>query len=670
MADITVENKTTLKNKAALSVGSQRTFTDGAQRGGSASMFVLRPADFESSKARSFFWQFEAYMQSLGIPKGEWKDAMYDYLGTTETFLYDQILERHPDSEWGIVKMDFLNLFTEDMKDNRKQDAVAIAEAFLKNSFDRKSARAQLIQLKTIMEAVKSWSEELKADKLFAFLDSEFVNDLLPRVSRNESLEQLFDKAIALSREAVNKPQWVKRMKDKVNEVNGVNDESNERSNPASDVAALSQQLARLTLLVEQGKIGGEQKTIVQSKTENSMCFYCNEGQHFMRECQILMSNIKQGYVMRNGSFLCLPNGEKLLPNKHGLRYALKEANHQVNVIEMKTFDEIEDAECLDTEVMDVDAAEKRKHQAVIEKDRNGIPIVKRARAIEPQGNDAPVTFEPMPVESAELKKGTEHKKPAFMIKSAIEMPPIKQPVEEAMNVATVTVPLLQFLSLSNNVDNQLVVKPSNVGINENPRRNAAAYSAKAIRVQGEVNGEPTIIVIDPGSELNIANRQWLCDLGIGVEAGAAPVMVDAGDHYSLLLGLPFLEHADWQVGKNKDGIHEYILTDGTITIRFRTAMIKEYARYSVNQIDKEIPDGVYQVNLIKNGWIKECDAARYKRVGKKINPVNIPLAEDQQLDPMTNDIENGRQSLEGGMKEKWRVYDEHIQKDDKSKRR
>ncbi|KAJ1910892.1 hypothetical protein H4219_006099 [Mycoemilia scoparia] len=318
----------------------------------------------------------------------------------------------------------------------------------------------------------------------------------------------------------------------------------------------------------------------------------------------------------------------------------------------MKTFDEIEDAEYLDAEVMDIDAVEKRKYQAVIEKDRNGIPIVKHARAIEPQGNDAPVTFKPMPVESTEPKKGTERKKPAFMIKSAIEIPPIKQPVKEAMNVTTVTVPLLQFLSLRNDsrkfmhevttqcrvantdkivmVDNQLVVKLSNVGINENPRQNVAVYSAKAIRVQGEVNGEPTIIVIDPGSELNIANRQWLHDLGIGVEAGAAPVMVDARDHvnisegvawninvrfgkalfeiaaiaiqnfkYSLLLGLPFLEHADWQVRKNKDGIREYILTDGTITIRFRTAMMKEYAKHSVNQIDEEIPDGVYQVNLI-----------------------------------------------------------------------
>ncbi|KAJ1908817.1 hypothetical protein H4219_006466, partial [Mycoemilia scoparia] len=40
-------------------------------------------------------------------------------------------------------------------------------------------------------------------------------------------------------------------------------------------------------------------------------------------------------------------------------------------------------------------------------------------------------------------------KKPAYKIKSSVELPPIKEPIEQAMGKATVNVPMLQFLGMS-----------------------------------------------------------------------------------------------------------------------------------------------------------------------------------------------------------------------------
>ncbi|KAJ1914261.1 hypothetical protein H4219_004873 [Mycoemilia scoparia] len=125
----------------------------------------------------------------------------------------------------------------------------------------------------------------------------------------------------------------------------------------------------------------------------------------------------------------------------------------------------------------------------------------------------------------------------------------------------------------------------------------------------------------------------WNVNIHFRKASFTTTVMAIENFKYDLLLGLPFLEQADWTVCKLPNGKRVYRISNSNQMIYFKTTYNKNYQDVNVIEIlDKNIPDGYYHVNLVTHEYLLHCDAAKYKPVGKKVHPVNVPLPEEHQL--------------------------------------
>ncbi|KAJ1914262.1 hypothetical protein H4219_004874 [Mycoemilia scoparia] len=207
--------------------------------------------------------------------------------------------------------------------------------------------------------------------------------------------------------------------------------------------------------------------------------------------------DIYEGKVVRKDGVLCfLSNGYRLKPmdRSHYLCSAVLDTEgkkQQVNCIEAATIDQIEEA--------DVDTAKKRRYEP-IEQDNCGIPIVKKARVQTDQLITTPMTNEP--ITKDEPMKGTKNK-PAYCIRSAIEEPPLLVHIQEAMEQATISMPVYRFLGMSKEGhhfmhsiitrkclantdvaethDNRVIVEPTVETANYQMSRSKDLYSIKAV---------------------------------------------------------------------------------------------------------------------------------------------------------------------------------------------
>ncbi|KAJ1912299.1 hypothetical protein H4219_005659, partial [Mycoemilia scoparia] len=275
----------------------------------------------------------------------------------------------------------------------------------------------------------------------------------------------------------------------------------------------------------------------------------------------------------------------------------------------------------------DVDAGEKRRRLA------NGIPEVTRA-SDEDRENFGAETF-PLTNTTRNSTTAVTHvntvptapvsstkKGPAYKIRSMAEMEPMKRPVELAMMNARVDMPLQDFLGMSKEgadfmhkvttrrripVDQlsqdkvvDAVVEDAEVVVAPPKSVDKKPYSVRAVRINGRIRNKDVIICIDLGSELNVANTEFLQDLNIPISpdsntslvgatrgrmngAGVAwnvpvqikdffmnvPALAVNDFKYTLLLGLPFLEEAKWTVSEVPDGRRMYEITDEDTSCRY-----------------------------------------------------------------------------------------------------
>ncbi|KAI8320332.1 hypothetical protein GQ54DRAFT_221814 [Martensiomyces pterosporus] len=168
-------------------------------------------------------------------------------------------------------------------------------------------------------------------------------------------------------------------------------------------------------------------------------------------------------------------------------------------------------------------------------------------------------------------------------------------------------------------------------------------YAASSVRVWGKVCGCDVKIVIAPGSAVSVCNLQWCREIGLDFCDEVAISVVDVNDQrkrasgvcpyvpvqigdtristdvvaiadfkHPLLLGQPFLDQADWEVGLNAEGVRVYRLTDGKNTVSFPIQLGSMLYCNPVTQ-EVDVPDRNYHVSSFYTSGdrVAEPDSAK-----------------------------------------------------------
>ncbi|KAJ1955455.1 hypothetical protein GGI12_005553, partial [Dipsacomyces acuminosporus] len=337
---------------------------------------------------------------------------------------------------------------------------------------------------------------------------------------------------------------------------------------------------------------------------------------------------------------------------------------HQVNDVRLlELHEESEEPHPFHVDVGRKRVAQDDDDQPDILRDERGIPIVQAARPVarvrqQSAAAEVAVATEQDTADQAVATDPVMNRRepPSFRVKAPVELPPFHAPIDAAMRDATISLPVYNFLGMSREgadflrkittrrrvatepagqrMVNQVVAEPTAEGSRQPAPKRVPRFAKKSVHVWGTVLGERVAVVIDAGSELNLGNLEWLREKSYPVFPEANAVMVGITNHsqgskdvamqvpvqlnralwpvdllavpgfkYKLLLGLPFLEQADWSVGIH-EGVRSYIVTDGRYTIRFPTAAEKDEAdcrtvhECGLVQQDDWFPDGEYAVNL------------------------------------------------------------------------
>ncbi|KAJ2855271.1 hypothetical protein J3B02_002257 [Coemansia erecta] len=311
------------------------------------------------------------------------------------------------------------------------------------------------------------------------------------------------------------------------------------------------------------------------------------------------------------------------------------------------------------------------------------------------------------------IMRGTPRGEPSFRYLSPVERREgaEERTLNLLMNT-TIPVPIADLLAVSQSVRNQMqkqvtrnkvpnpasrspsanliegevlgsyVETPINADVLNEPRIiGYPPYATKSVQVEGYVNGHKLSLVIDPGSELNVCNTECFRELGIlitpddgriqmkgvtghtattkgicrGFEVCIGQMCAETSAlavedfKYQLLLGLPFLESANWRVGRNKEGRTVYLLEkvgiqvafgaidpqydpkmktaaepgcievarqkavgfNGSFDVNLVVADYKMDRNEGENKTCDEIPDGTYLLEMPYE--LRECDSAKFK---------------------------------------------------------